>query len=526
MHGRVAVVLGVVVLTGALLIAGANPASTAVPPLMTVQGKLTSAVGTPPAAGPKTFTFKIYDAPVGGTELWPGGPGETQVVNTDAAGLWTAQLGSVAALTDPVFSATERWLEITVDDGVNPPETLSRTKLNTNPYTYRASTVDGASGGTITSKVSIGPGHTNTGTDAFVAGANNTVSGEATAVSGGTGNTASGRKAVVSGGQNNTASGDNSLVCGGTANEASAVEAIVGGGSGNVATGVGSVINGGAGNAASGLLATIGGGFYNRARGQYAVVGGGGGDASSDSNTASGDWSTVGGGRQNVADDIIATVSGGRQNTASGQGATVGGGVGNVITGNYSTIPGGYDNAASGSNSFAGGLHARANHDGCFVWADAIAPQFPSSTGNEFSVRCRGGARFVSAIDGLGNPTAGVQLASGGGSWSSISDRNAKENIEPVDGAALLAKLASIPVAMWNYKSQPTEVRHIGPMAQDFYNAFGVGEDDKHITTIDADGVAFAAIQALHAKTQEIDELRALIAELQKRLEAMTAQAK
>jgi hypothetical protein len=35
-------------------------------------------------------------------------------------------------------------------------------------------------------------------------------------------------------------------------------------------------------------------------------------------------------------------------------------------------------------------------------------------------------------------------------------------------------------------------------MAQDFYAAFRVGEDDKHITSIDEDGVALAAIKALH----------------------------
>jgi len=43
-------------------------------------------------------------------------------------------------------------------------------------------------------------------------------------------------------------------------------------------------------------------------------------------------------------------------------------------------------------------------------------------------------------------------------------------------------------------------VRHVGPMAQDFYVAFGVGADDKHITSIDEDGVALAAIKALHAE--------------------------
>jgi hypothetical protein len=39
-------------------------------------------------------------------------------------------------------------------------------------------------------------------------------------------------------------------------------------------------------------------------------------------------------------------------------------------------------------------------------------------------------------------------------------------------------------------------------MAQDFHAAFGVGPDDKHIATVDADGVALAAIQGLNQKVE------------------------
>ena len=49
-------------------------------------------------------------------------------------------------------------------------------------------------------------------------------------------------------------------------------------------------------------------------------------------------------------------------------------------------------------------------------------------------------------------------------------------------------------------------------MAQDFYAAFGLGESDKGIDTVDADGVALAAIQGLNAvlmdKEREIGNLR------------------
>jgi hypothetical protein len=97
------------------------------------------------------------------------------------------------------------------------------------------------------------------------------------------------------------------------------------------------------------------------------------------------------------------------------------------------------------------------------------------------------------------NLKAGVTLAAGSGTWASLSDRSAKTDIAPLDEAAVLAKVATLPVSTWRYKTEPG-VRHVGPMAQDFYAAFGVGEDDRHITSIDEDGVALAAIKALHAE--------------------------
>jgi hypothetical protein len=74
-----------------------------------------------------------------------------------------------------------------------------------------------------------------------------------------------------------------------------------------------------------------------------------------------------------------------------------------------------------------------------------------------------------------------------------------KTNIVALDDATVLDKVAALPISRWSYKSEHG-VRHVGPMAQDFYAAFKVGEDDKHITSIDEDGVALAAIKALHAE--------------------------
>ena len=116
-----------------------------VPTTMDIQGVLTDSSGTPVPAGLKIFTFKIFDAEVGGTEIWPAAPGENIILTTDDAGLWNACVGENIPLTEAVFiSDTSRWLELTVDDGVNPPETMSRIKLKTHPYSYRSASSDQA----------------------------------------------------------------------------------------------------------------------------------------------------------------------------------------------------------------------------------------------------------------------------------------------------------------------------------------------------------------------------------------------
>lgn len=112
----------------------------------------------------------------------------------------------------------------------------------------------------------------------------------------------------------------------------------------------------------------------------------------------------------------------------------------------------------------------------------------------------------------------GATLPAGSGSWISLSDRNAKEHLAAVNPSEVLAKVVALPLSTWNYKSQDTSIRHIGPMAQDFKAAFAVGETDTGISTVDADGVALAAIQGLN---QKLAETRAENAELRARLEKL-----
>jgi len=111
-----------------------------------------------------------------------------------------------------------------------------------------------------------------------------------------------------------------------------------------------------------------------------------------------------------------------------------------------------------------------------------------------------------------------------------LCDRNAKKNFKPVDTVAVLDKLAAVPIEQWNYKwEKSTDIPNIGPMAQDFKQAFYPGRDDKGITTLEFDGVELAAIQGLNKKLEEqakekdveiqqlqqsLAQLRAMVSEL------------
>jgi len=435
----------------------------------------------------------------------------------------------------------------------------------------------------------IGGGYSNQASAPYCAvggGRNNSASYYAATVGGGMVNTASSYAATVGGGDTNSAGGERATVAGGRENSAGAAYATVGGGYSNLASFSYATVGGGDNNEASGSSATAGGGQSNIAGGDYATVPGGAGntaagaysfaagfrakannqgcfvwadstdadytcsksnlfavratggltltvdvtggglrlrpDATSPSLIAGhggnaltpGVWgATIGGGGNssypNRVTDNYGTVGGGANNRAGDNAgttsdklyATVAGGASNVASGERSTVPGGSYNVAAGAYSFAAGRQAKANNQGCFVWGDSTSADVNCSTSNGWVARASGGVTFYTDA----GMTTGVTAAAGGGSWASVSDRNLKENVEQVDSQALLASLAQVPVATWNYKSQDDSIRHIGPMAQDFYAAFGVGEDDTHITTVDADGVALAAIQGLYQQVLERD---------------------
>ncbi len=100
----------------------------------------------------------------------------------------------------------------------------------------------------------------------------------------------------------------------------------------------------------------------------------------------------------------------------------------------------------------------------------------------------------------------GAYLSSGG-VWTNTSDRSLKSDVVPVDIDAILDALVQLEISAWAYDAELQDgFRHIGPMAQDFFAAFGFGYDERSIATVDADGVALAAIQALARRNAELGD--------------------
>jgi hypothetical protein len=204
--------------------------------------------------------------------------------------------------------------------------------------------------------------------------------------------------------------------------------------------------------------------------------------------------------------------------------------MGNFVTATNSTaVAMGFSVTADGSRSMALGNFASTDGKfGSFVFGDGSTvldtpPQavVKATANNQFVARTSGGAIFYSNKD----LTTGVSLAAGGGSWDTLSDRRMKTNFRALDGEDVLAKLARIPILEWNYISQDASIRHVGPMAQDFRAAFGLGEDERHINTLDPDGISLKAIQALDARTQatrqDVERLTEENAALRRTLEAL-----
>lgn len=227
------------------------------------------------------------------------------------------------------------------------------------------------------------------------------------------------------------------------------------------------------------------------------------------------------------------------------------------------------NSSAQAQNSFTVGTGVTTtNATNSVVFADGSAGTFQSASPNQFLVRADGGVGFnsgtilanddfvIGARPNSGDPdvdlilrtrnakvgrfyvqdtngsfkmsvqptganfletTANGAVLTAGGTWTNGSSRLFKEGFAAINPTEVLSKVVSLPITRWTYRNS-AEGEHIGPMAEDFQAAFGTGSDNQHIATVDADGVALAAIQGLNEK------LEAENAALKARLAAIEAQ--
>jgi hypothetical protein len=269
----------------------------------------------------------------------------------------------------------------------------------------------------------------------------------------------------------------------------------------------------------SALGATISGGtsgsYPNEVTDDFGTVAGG------YLNDARGPRSTVGGGVSNATSGTASTVAGGDTNEANADRATVGGGRDNVADGASATVPGGEDNRAAGNYSMAAGYRAKSAqsgtvHDGSFVWGDSSGDKVRSGAADQFVVQADDGIYFdgsasnpagsdgsISSNGNLIETSTGAVLTSGG-TWADSSSRATKTDLDPVDPARVLEGVRSLTVSEWRYEDGE-DARHMGPMAEEFHETFGLG-DDETLAALDTAGVALAAIQGLVERLGEKDD--------------------
>ena len=381
--------------------------------------------------------------------------------------------------------------------------------------------------------------------------------------------------------------GSYATVAGGFDNFGGDVGTVVGGGSRNRTTDAYATVAGGLQNSALGNSSTVGGGFNNQAgsaNGLFATTGGGA------NNIASGEFATVPGGSLNQATGLSSFAAGHRalatndgafvwadgteDNFGSllpnefavrarngvrfdtgGSGLSLDGTVlkrasgGGLVVANNSTDPQANHSAVYGiDNDLHGsGVTGYSDHGtGVSAFAtDGYAVHAYSQTGTGLYAISSGGsgaAIQAQVVDGGAlirgyrlDPSFGVVQVFGvasdgtvtGKAFNTTSDRHAKEGFAAINPRAVLDKVAALPISQWQFKGDG-KVSHLGPMAQDFHAAFGLGQDDKHIATVDEEGVALAAIQGLHQvmqeKDAEIHDLKQSVAELKAMVEQIARQ--
>ena len=234
--------------------------------------------------------------------------------------------------------------------------------------------------------------------------------------------------------------------------------------------------------------------------------------------SSNGEWDDINVGSYSSAFNYRTIASGtysfasGYETEASGQRSTAMGSS-TIASGLHSTALGS-SVEASGNYSTAIGRNVNASGNGTiFIGDNSSASIQQASNDNRFAARFANGYRFFTTSD----LSVGAKMDAGDNSWTITSDSTKKENFKLVDGEDVLNKISKFKLTSWNYKTQdPTQYRHYGPMAQDFYAAFGndgIGTigNDTTIASADFDGINLIAIQALEKRTvQQEDRIRNL----------------
>ncbi len=172
-------------------------------------------------------------------------------------------------------------------------------------------------------------------------------------------------------------------------------------------------------------------------------------------------------------------------------------------------------NTASGKfallNNFTGNYNTALGYD-----ADVF--------GNLNNATVIGAHAVVDASNKIRLGDTAITVIEGQVPYTYTSDRNQKENFRAVDADQMLTKLRGLSITSWNYKGQDAkQFRHYGPVAQDFFAAFGqdaVGTigTPTTISSGDLDGILMIAVQALEKRTVEQEKE---IADLKARLQTL-----
>jgi trimeric autotransporter adhesin len=240
--------------------------------------------------------------------------------------------------------------------------------------------------------------------------------------------------------------------------------------------------------------------------------------------------------------------SSGAQNVCSGFACTAIGytvraaGQGSVALGFRTSAIGDYTVALGyrASSNVSCPSHPGTSCTGTFAAGDeSTTDSVRNQADNEFRIRYNGGIRLRVSTAANGNTpgaggNVGCDLTVAVPSWTCASSRTVKENFRTVDGEDVLARIRAMPITTWNMIGGGRDVRHLGPVAEDFYHAFGLGIGETTIGMGDIDGVNLAGVKALEARTQhlqqeldartaEVGQLRGDVAELRAQVQALVA---